>query len=267
MRAPRDDETLLLSPDEPAPATMVRAGGASPFFLACDHASNRIPRSLGALGLEPRHLERHIAWDVGAAAVAHELSARLDATLALQNYSRLVIDCNRAPDVAGSITAFSEDTPIPGNRDLDPAEARARVREVFDPYHDAIAAALDRRAAEGRASVLVAVHSFTPVYNGDARPWHLGVLYNRDGRFASELLDLLAGDGDLCIGDNEPYAIDDESDYTIPVHGERRGLVHVEFEIRQDLVATAQGQSEWAARLADLLARGLERLNATDRAD
>ena len=115
--------------------------------------------------------------------------------------------------------------------------------------------------------MLVAVHSFTPVYNGDARPWHLGVLYNCDRRFAGALLDLLAGDGDRCIGDNEPYAIDDESDYTIPVHGERRGLVHIEFEIRQDLVATARGQSGWAARLADLLARGLERLNATESAD
>ncbi len=257
-----DDEALLLAADEPAPLTVVREDGASPFFLACDHAGNRIPRSLGTLGLEARHLERHIAWDIGAAAVAQGLSARLDAPLVLQNYSRLVIDCNRAPQAADSIAAFSEDTPVPGNRELAPGEAEARVRAVFDPYHDAIARLLDARAAAGRASVLVAVHSFTPVYNGDARPWHLGVLYNRDGRFAAALLDLLAGDGDLCVGDNEPYANDDESDYTIPVHGERRGLVHVEFEIRQDLVATAQGQSEWAARLAELLARGLERLAA-----
>ena len=170
-----------------------------------------------------------------------------------QTYSRLVIDCNRDPNVPSSIPQISEDTEIPGNRGLDEAERAAREDAIFRPYHNAIAAALDRRAAANRASALVALHSFTPVFKGVARPWHVAVLFNRDPRLAHALADLLRAEGSLMVGENEPYQVSDLTDYTIPVHGERRGLPHVEIEIRQDLITEAAGQRQWAERLARLL--------------
>ncbi len=255
----------LLAQDEPPPVTVQRPGGVSPYVLACDHAGNRIPRRLDTLGLAPRHLDRHIAWDLGAAEVASELSERLDAALAIQRYSRLVIDCNRSTEAPDSIVTLSEGTEIPGNHGLDEAAAESRAREIFHPYHDRIASLLDSRQAAGQPSILICVHSFTPVYLGKERPWHLGVLYNRDRRLADPIFDLLAGDGDLCVGDNDPYSVDDESDHTIPVHAERRGIPYIEFEIRQDLVATAADRSEWAARLADLLTRALDQAPALVR--
>ncbi len=243
----------LLDPDEPAPAVLVNAEGSSPFLLVSDHAGNRIPRRLGALGLSEADLRRHIAWDIGIAGVGRALAPLLDAALVLQSYSRLVIDCNRDPAVQSSIPEVSETTGIPGNLDLDTAARAARLAAVFCPYHARIAALLDRRAAAGRRTVLVALHSFTPVYKGVARPWQVGVLYNRDARLAHALLALLRAEGDLVVGDNEPYRVSDLTDYTVPVHGERRGLPHVEIEIRQDLIAMPAGQQLWAQRLLRLL--------------
>jgi predicted N-formylglutamate amidohydrolase len=250
----------LLGPDDGRPVEMHRAEGGSPFVLTCEHAGREIPRRLGDLGVEESELRRHIAWDIGAAEVARLLSARLDATLILQTYSRLVIDCNRTIDSHDSIPTVSEHTEIPGNRNLHPDEAAARVDEVFRPYHDSIARALDDRRDNGRESVLVALHSFTPVYKGASRPWHVGLLYNRDDRLAHILMNLMNGERGLCLGDNEPYAISDETDYTVPVHGERRGILHIEFEIRQDLVESEAGQREWAERLEDWLTGSLHRL-------
>ena len=178
----------------------------------------------------------------------------------LQSYSRLVIDCNRQPGFDSSIPQLSELTAIPGNEDLEPAEREARRREIFLPYHERIAALLDGRRAAGRRTVLVAMHSFTPVFKGVARAVAVGILYNRDARLAHIMLDLLRRDGDLDIGDNQPYAVSDLSDYTVPVHGEGRGLAHVETEIRQDLIADPAGQAAWAARLARLLPEADARL-------
>ncbi len=256
----RDASDGLLAPEDSHPVMVERPDGASPFLLTCDHAGNRIPRRLGSLGLPASELTRHIAWDVGAAQVARDLSTRLDAALVTQTYSRLVIDCNRATGRPDSIATLSELTEIPGNRDLHPDHAAARAHEIFHPYHGTIAEALDARGRNGRESVLVCVHSFTPVYKGQSRPWHIGVLYNRDARLAGVLMELMAGDPALCVGDNQPYAISDETDYTIPVHGEQRGIPHVEIEIRQDLIETADGQGEWAARLEDWLTQALQRL-------
>lgn len=252
----------LLADDEPVPATVEREQGSSPIFIAVDHAGNRIPKRLGDLGLSEFDRQRHIAWDIGAAAVARGLSERLDATCVLQTYSRLVIDCNRAPNVTSSIPVVSEDTRIPGNENLGAAERKVRIQEILDPYQDRIAALLDDRDAAGRPSVLIALHSFTPVFRGVARPWHIGMLYNRDARLAHAKMALLAEIPGLTVGDNEPYAVSDETDYTIPVHGEQRGILHLEIEIRQDLIAEESGQTEWADRLADLLPRALERLRA-----
>jgi predicted N-formylglutamate amidohydrolase len=164
-----------------------------------------------------------------------------------------VIDCNRDPNVPSSIPEISERTEIPGNLGLTETARAARINGVFQPYHDTIAAALDRRAAAGRVAVLVALHSFTPVFKGVARPWHAAVLYNRDPRLARSLFEALSAEEGLIVGRNEPYAVSDLTDYTVPVHGERRGLPHVEIEIRQDQITEPVGQTIWAERLARLL--------------
>lgn len=239
---------------------VLRAGAPSPFFLSCEHAGKVIPRRLGTLGLDPWHLERHIAYDIGAAAVARDLSERLDAHLVLQTYSRLVVDCNRSPGADDFIVKLSEDTEIPANHDVSEAEARARADEIFHPYHDTIAAAIDEREASGRLTVMVAVHSCTPVFHGVSRPWDIGILYEHDPRFAMILLELLENEGHLCVGDNQPYFMTSDKDYSVPVHAQRRGIPHVELEIRQDLIETLEGQAEWAKFLAGILREGLGRM-------
>jgi predicted N-formylglutamate amidohydrolase len=259
MTAP--DQSLLAT-DEPDPVRVLRPEGASDFVLAADHAGQLIPRALGTLGLDASEQLRHIAWDIGIAAVTETLSDGLDATAVLQTYSRLVIDCNRAPNHPTSIPTISETTPIPGNEGLKAAARAARRAAIFDPYHAAIAELLDRRSNAGASSVLVAMHSFTPVFKGAARRVEVGVLYHHETRLSRIMLDLLRGEGDLVVGANEPYAITDDSDYTVPVHGEGRGIDHVEIEIRQDLIADPAGQAQWAERMARLLAAADKGLRA-----
>jgi predicted N-formylglutamate amidohydrolase len=256
-------DAALLGEDEAPPCATARLDGRSCCLIVCDHAGSLLPRALGTLGLSPVELRSHIAWDIGAAGVAGKLSDAIDGALITQRYSRLVIDCNRPPGSSTSIVAESELTPVPGNRQVGAAEAEARAQAIFWPYHRRIGDALDARARDGRATILVAIHSFTPVYKGVSRPWHAGILYNRDARLARFMLDRLRREEGLAIGENEPYAVSDESDYTIPIHGEKRGLPHVELEIRQDLLATDAGQAEWAARLAPLLAGAAELLAQT----
>jgi predicted N-formylglutamate amidohydrolase len=246
-------EGTLLELDEPDPVSLDNEAGRSVFFLTCDHAGRVIPRRLDRLGLSDHETRRHIAWDIGIGGVGRRLSQLLDAAVIRQTYSRLVIDCNRDPKVPSSIPEISETTEIPGNRGLTEAARTARVNAIFRPYHDTIGAALDRRAAAGQASVLVALHSFTPVFKGEARPWHAAVLYNRDARLARPLFELLSAENGLVVGDNEPYAVSDLTDYTVPIHGERRGLPYLEIEIRQDQIGEPAGQTIWAERLARLL--------------
>ena len=252
--------SVLLRSGEPDPVVLRRPDGRSPLFLTCDHAGRRVPEALGRLGLPETEFDRHIAWDIGAAAVSRLIADALDATLVEQVYSRLVIDCNRPLDATSSIPLVSEATPIPGNGALSPAEIETRQREIFAPYHAAIAAALDARGA--RPTTLVAMHSFTPVYLGEARPWHIGTLYGRDARLARALYGLLVREPGLVVGDNQPYSVSDGSDYAIPVHGEGRDLVHVGIEIRQDLVTDVAGQAEWAERLTRLLPAAIEEVGA-----
>ena len=243
----------LLATDEPAAFTVERPQGRSEFLFVCDHASSLIPKSLGSLGLEDAELASHVAWDIGAAGVAQQLSAALDATLVLQGYSRLVIDCNRPPGSATSIPTRSEYVQIAANEGLTAGDATARLAEIFTPYHAAISAVVDQRRAAGVRTLLVAIHSFTPVYLGETRPWKIGLMYRRHLRLGRALLELLREDSSLHAGENEPYAMTDATDYTIPVHGEARGLAHLGIEIRQDLIADALGQQEWATRLSQLL--------------
>jgi predicted N-formylglutamate amidohydrolase len=243
----------MLAPDEPASVSIYNYPEKSPFLLVADHAGNLIPRALGRLGLAETDCNRHIAWDIGVVGLARLLADQLKANLITQNYSRLVIDCNRPLDAATSIANLSEDTVIPGNAHVSKRDREARTREIFEPYHAQIAAELDHRQSAGLPTALISLHSFTPVFKGLSRPWHVGVLYNRDSRLARPLLALLHADDDLLVGDNVPYVVGDATDYTIPVHGERRGLPHVLLEIRQDLIEDESGQREWAVRLARLL--------------
>ncbi len=249
---------ILLAADDPPPVTVHNPSGSSPFLLVADHAGRTVPRALDRLGVADADFERHIAWDIGIAGVARILADALDAVLIQQNYSRLVIDCNRPPSVATLIPEISELTPIPGNVDLSEAAKAARAREIFQPYHDRIAAELDHRRQAGLPTALIALHSFTPVFKGEARPWHVALLYHRDPRLSRRLMTRLEQEAGLIVGDNEPYQVSDTTDYTIPTHGERRALPHALIEIRQDLIADASGQREWADRLGRLLPQVIE---------
>jgi predicted N-formylglutamate amidohydrolase len=244
------DPSLLVDSDDVPPVLEHNAAGRSPFLLTSDHFGRIIPGRLGDLGLPTSELVRHIAWDIGIAGVAGALSNHLGAHLIAQRYSRLVIDCNRPPGAASSIPRISEATIIPGNDGITREAAEMRRREVFDPYHRRIDEAIDARQRDRLPTVLISLHSFTPFYAGVARPWHIGTLYQRDTRLPPLLLKLLRAESDLVVGDNEPYAVSDETDYTIPVHGEKRGLMNTGIEIRQDLIAEPAGQREWAERLA-----------------
>ena len=244
---------MLLGPGDPAPFTVARPDARSAYVLASDHAGCVLPRALSDLGVPEAERQRHIGWDLGVAGVARRLSERLDAFLILQTYSRLVIDCNRAPGSPQSILTKSERTAIPGNVGLSAEAAAQRATEIFHPYHDRLGAELDARAAAARPSVLLLLHSFTPVYLDDARRWHAGVLYDRDARIGHALLALLRKEPGLEVGDNQPYAASAATDYTLTTHGERRGVPYVEIEVRQDLIADSDGQEAWAERLARLL--------------
>jgi predicted N-formylglutamate amidohydrolase len=239
----------LLAPDEPTPVQVYRPAGRSRLLILCDHADKIIPKRLSKLGLPDSEIERHIGWDIGIAGVVRGMADALDAVAILQPYSRLVIDCNRTPGTAASIPLISENTEIPGNDRLVADEIAARQSEIFAPYHACIEAELEKRKTAGEKTMLIAMHSFTPVYKGVARPWHVGTLYHRHAWLAGIAFDLLSEDKTLVVGDNEPYMVRDDVDYTIPFHGERRNLPHVGIEIRQDLIAPEVGQREWAARM------------------
>lgn len=248
-----DPQRGLLGAADPPPFTVHREAGASPLFFIGDHAGRALPRALGSLGVSESELQRHIAWDIGVEQVGLRLSSQLDACFVSQAYSRLVIDCNRAPGHPTSIASRSERTDVPGNVGLSAEQAEQRAAEIFHPYHDRVRALLDARAQAGRSTLLVALHSFTPVFMEQSRRWHAGVLYQHDARLPHVMLSLLRGEAGLVVGDNEPYAVTDTSDYSIHVHGLQRGLLHVELEVRQDLIAESAGQTEWAERLGRLL--------------
>lgn len=243
----------FLAPDEPAAYEIVAGSGAAPFVFLCDHASNRIPRHLQDLHLVRADIETHIGWDIGAAALARKLAQHFSAPLALTGYSRLVIDCNRPLDNPGSIPGRSAGTDIAANQTLSAAGIRARQDALFHPYHRAVGDLLDGLLARRQPTAVLSIHSFTPDYPGETRPWHIDFAYRHDRRLAGLLLEHTAIP-DILVGDNLPYAVD-ETDYTIPFHAERRGLPHVLIEVRQDTLANENAISLWADRLTDLLQR------------
>ena len=246
-----------IAADEPPAFELVNPRGRSRAILTCDHASPRIPRRLGALGLAAGDRLRHLAWDIGTAPLARRLAHMLDAPLVLSGYSRLVVDCNRPLEVASAFCARSEDVDVPGNLALSDVEKAARAAAFYWPYHDAVHKLVESRMGREAPPVMVSIHSFTPLYLGRARPWHVGVHYRLDCRLAALALAALRADPTLTVGDNEPYPVALDEDYTIPVHAELRGLPYVLFEIRQDLLSTAAGIAAWADRLGGLLARAL----------
>ena len=251
----------LLGTEDAAPVTVVNPKGASSFLLIGDHAGNAVPKALGSLGLSDAELSRHIGWDIGIGELGALLAERLDAVFVRQTYSRLVIDCNRSPSQPDLIAEVSDGTVVPANAGLGEADRAARFAEIHTPYQAAIAAEIARRDAAGMATVLIALHSFTPAMQGalrdQARPWHIGILHDGgDTAFAHALLDVLRDKADLVVGDNEPYRMD-LIDYTIPRHAYPLRRLYAEIEVRQDLLGPTEGCAAWADRLARMLPAAL----------
>jgi predicted N-formylglutamate amidohydrolase len=244
-KAPRMPE--LLSQGEEAAGLVINQNGASPFVLICEHAANRIPKNLGTLGLTEADLQRHIAWDIGAAGTARLLAKLLDAPLIMQNYSRLVYDCNRPPEAEGAMPEVSEVTPIPGNKNLAPESKLARITEIYRPFHGTVEKFLDVRAAHGKRTIPVSIHSFTKTYKGKERAVELGLLFDRDAWLANQLVKSFPG---INTQLNEPYGPKDGVMHLMNVHAAPRGLKHLMIEIRNDLIETERRQQEWAQRLS-----------------
>lgn len=239
----------FFEPGEPPAFFVINGQSLSPFLVVCDHASPLVPRFLGDLGLPPEERARHIAWDIGARDVASIVAEELDATCLLAGYSRLVIDLNRAPDHPGSILEESDRTVIPGNKALSLEARQARVAALYDPYHAEIDAQMQRRQARRQAPVLVSIHSFTPRMDGKDRPWHIGILWNDEGRLALPLMKALSRqDPSLVIGDNEPYSARQGPQYnnTVERHALRQGFASIMIEFRQDTVDTPSGAAAMA---------------------
>jgi len=243
----------LLAADEAAPFEILEVEAAQPLVLACDHASNRVPRALDNLGLANEHLQQHIAWDIGAGAVTKLLSRRLKANAVLGNYSRLVIDLNRDLADPSAFPAISDGILVPSNLGLRVEHRAERARALFKPYHEAVRRVTHDWTDAGRIPVFVSIHSFTPKLHGVRRPWHIGVLWDKDPRLAIPFMEALRRAGDIVVGDNEPYSGRHPADFTIDHHAEPQGLAHIGIEIRQDLINDVSGQQRWASALAEAL--------------
>jgi predicted N-formylglutamate amidohydrolase len=248
------DASGVMADDDRNPVRVENPDGAGPYVIVCDHASNRLSRQYGTLGLSDEALRSHIAWDPGALPVSRLLSAMLDAPLLWPDASRLIVDCNRYPEAPDLIVAESEGRSVPGNRDVDAKERLRRIEAIHVPYHNAVDRALEARIAEGRATAIVAVHSFTPVYRGRSRPWQIGIVFDDDRRLSAPLIAALQADPALTVGVNEPYSPADRVYYTLTRHARPRDLPAAMIEIRNDLIAGEAGQTAWAGRLGAILA-------------
>lgn len=257
----------LLSPSDPEPVALINAGGVSPFVLSCEHAGRAIPEKLGDLGISSTEMDRHIAYDIGAEGLSMRLSNLLDAPLIVQRYSRLVIDCNRPLEAPDCMPKVSDGTVVPVNAGLTDEVRFRRFSEIHQPFHQALARLLDRRRERGIPTVLIAVHSFTPqLLGGPVRQWEIGALSNRDSRFALRFLDVLRmAHPSVVAAHNQPYFVDDASDYTIPIHGEQRGLPHLLLEIRNDLIERSEQQTHWARLIANMLVAAYSKDNVDGR--
>lgn len=228
--------------------TVVGGGIAGGVIVLCDHASNELPAEYGTLGLDKHQFSRHIAYDIGAASVSRQIADALDAPLVMTHFSRLLIDPNRGEDDPTMIMRLSDGAIIPGNRVLTDDERAKRVEKFYRPYHDAIDRVIDQFIAADVPPLLLSIHSFTESWKGDARPWHIGILWDQDARLAARLLDAFYASNDIIVGDNEPYTGRLPGD-TMWQHGTRRGLAHAIIEVRQDLIRERSGQMRWADRI------------------
>jgi predicted N-formylglutamate amidohydrolase len=234
---------------------ILRPQGKGRFIIFCDHASNCIPAELDNLGLPSSELERHIAWDIGAAGVTAELSEILDSPAILCETSRLVIDCNRQLDAPDLIPEVSDGTVIPGNRGLSTAARQRRIERWFEPYHAAVERVIADRESRGVSSMAISVHSMTPCLAGNARPWQIALSSYRDRSLVEPMLAALRAAGDITVGDNQPYDLDPKVDYSTPFHAMRRRMPHLQVEFRQDEIAEPAAQVLWARRFAAALWR------------
>lgn len=244
----------LIGPEDPPPFSVHNAEGTADVLVVCDHASRAIPVAMQQLGLDDWVMDRHVAWDIGSGDVGKFLASALDAPAILCGYSRLIVDPNRQLYDPTAFVEISDGIAIPGNLDLTKEDRDQRVKSFFEPYHDAISARLTQMSEGGVAPALISVHSCTPVFNDVVRPWHVGVLWDKDPRIAKPLLAALSSVEGVCVGDNEPYSGSHPHDFTIDHHAEARGFPHIGMEIRQDLIDTREGAREWA----DLIARALK---------
>jgi len=258
MKTQSQPEKKLLSILEQEPIGTCNPEVDSPWLFLCEHACNRIPLSLDMLGLPQSEINRHIGWDIGILDVTKGMVNQLNAPLIFQQYSRLVIDCNRPIASLELIPVSSENTQIPGNRHLDSYNRAKRINEIWKPYQEFIKQHLLKK--KEKQSMIISMHSFTPVFNGKRRPWDIGLLYNRDSRMALALKKILKKyNSSLIIGMNKPYTISDGEDYTVPEFGETMGLPHVLVEIRQDLINKKDNLAQWIDLLT-MACRDLENI-------
>lgn len=239
------------------PFRILNPRGVSSLVFICDHASNRVPDEFGEFGLPAAELQRHIAWDIGAAAVAEILAQYFDAPAVLSEVSRLVIDCNRSFEDPGLTPAISDGTMVPANQDLTERERRRRWKAYHLPYHNAIEEIIAAKLADRQTPIVVSVHSMTPVMKGFARPWQIAMCSAADRRLNDPVLAALRRRGDIAVGDNEPYTLDTVEDYSVPYHAMRRNLQHLQVEFRQDEVASPDGQRRWADIFGTCVERAL----------
>jgi predicted N-formylglutamate amidohydrolase len=248
----------LIKPGDPPPYTCYNDGGSASVLIVADHASPHFPAAMHRLGLADWVLQRHVAWDIGSADLTRFLADRLDAPAVLTAYSRLIVDANRQLDDPTAFIEVSDGIVIPGNQNLGAEEKSLRIQSFFHPYHDAIRARLDAFEAACRVPVLLSIHTCTPVFAAFARPWHIGIMWDRDARVAAPVMERLRRLEGVCIGDNQPYSGRHQHDFTIDFHAQSRGLPHVGIEVRQDLVGDPDGARHWAGILADALASVLQ---------
>lgn len=246
----------LLGKGEVGPVEILNGDSIFPVVLVCEHAGRAIPAALGDLGLSPEDLQAHIAWDIGAEKVARLVAAQLNAPLILQRYSRLVVDCNRPPHSENAMPPISDGILVPANNDLSPPQRQSRIAEVFTPFQDAVSTQIRRPSC----AMVLSIHSYTRTMAGHKRPWDVGFLYRKHSQTSQDLaVEFGAFVAPEKIGLNQPYQIDDEFDWFVPMHGEANGLPHSLIEICNDLIATADGQQKWADWLACAITRSLKK--------
>lgn len=251
------EQSRILTVAEGMAVTVENAAGTSPALLVCEHASLKLPASLGTLGLSTEARTAHIAWDPGALAIARHLSARFDATLVFQNFSRLVYDCNRPPESPDAMPVTSEVYAIPGNRNIDAAERQARIDEIYRPWQRTLTETIAARKAAGRETVIVTIHTFTPVYKGAQRSVEIGILHDCDARLADAVLAKAGRQQSYRVERNKPYGPEDGVTHTLREHGLANGLLNVMIEVRNDLVKEDAGQEVVAGFLAELIGESL----------